>query len=744
MAQLPLPEAITRFQANEERVDVFVNGSDTQNVTPSGGGTPYPTQAKAVAKLVNVGGMIGAADLTALQAITPTYANQVGLDESTGNLYRWNGTSWVNTGRNSYQDSVNYVNNNRMFKPFTITTATDFNTLKTYGLHVFVDGTVWNNSANKPTFTNQYGQVFVFPVSTDIVTQLVVAPNTNAFAMRLSLTATTWSAWKYFSDDSALTTAITKEVKAAIATYTRPIYASKSINLLDPSNLLDGYEIHSTNGVIPEANSVTTEYIDVRGQTAIAISGLQPNPQIARLYRFLDKDQNVVGTVTNIGSVNQKVLTVPANAQWFQISIKQRNPDALNIATAQIEYGSVYNPYVAFNRGDIVGLHGAHIKQTDLTLGYSALGKNMLNPSTLLMGVEVYNNGSLLSQAQSVTTDLINVSGLQNITLSGLQPNPEIPRYYRFLDADKNLVGSAAQVPNPNTVYTITIPTNAKYFQLSLLQRTATVLDTSNTQIENGTNATAHENYAPGVSSINGTDIVGGSAGSTPTIVSRAFGAKYLIFGDSITQTSDVDNGSVNSHTWSANWPTYAFDQLKMSDFKNYAKSGAAFREYGQTNPWQMISHQINTSITNNENPDVIIIACGTNDAGVNLGDFDTAMGKATLGDLNRALTLESMRWALWTLKQQWPNAVCFFCTPLQRADTETVERKALNENLPKMARQYGFNVIDQYGKSGIVKDLEVWQADGTFLIDGLHTNAAGKPIQSNCICSEIIKTMTY
>lgn len=181
-----------------------------------------------------------------------------------------------------------------------------------------------------------------------------------------------------------------------------------------------------------------------------------------------------------------------------------------------------------------------------------------------------------------------------------------------------------------------------------------------------------------------------------------------------------------------------------MTDFKNYAKSGAAFREYGQTNPWQMISHQVNTAIANNENPDVIVLACGTNDAGINLGDFDTAMGKATLTDLNRALTLESMRWALWTLKKKWPNAVCFYCNPLQRADTETTDRKALNENLPKMARQYGFNVIDQYGCSGIIKDLEVWQANGTFLIDGLHTNIAGKQLQSNCVCSHIIQTMAY
>ena len=37
MAQLPLEEGIPRFKANEERVDVFTNGTDSQDVTLTDG-----------------------------------------------------------------------------------------------------------------------------------------------------------------------------------------------------------------------------------------------------------------------------------------------------------------------------------------------------------------------------------------------------------------------------------------------------------------------------------------------------------------------------------------------------------------------------------------------------------------------------------------------------------------------------------------------------------------------------------
>lgn len=435
--------------------------------------------------------------------------------------YQFDGTTFTKSIYDPLVQAKAYADANKIFKPSVISTSIDFNILKTYGLYTFVSGTVWNDSTNRPNYSNQWGQLFVFPVSTTVVSQLAICMNAKAFAMRLCDTANVWTAWTYHSDDAALTSSIENLVKSSIKNYTVPLYESKSVNRLDPSNLLIGYEIHLTSGLIAQSDSVTSNLIDVKGSSSVTVSGLQENIQIGRLYRFLNSNGDTLSTAS-IGVINEKVIAVPSDAVWFQISIKQRNPSALNISTAQIETGNTKTSYVSFVRGDIIGIHGSHIKQNTLEIGYSALGKNLLDPSTLLFGVEVYGTGELLNQSQSVTTGLINVQGLQNITLSGLQANPEIPRYYRFLDENEILI-TKAQIPNPNGFYTITVPANSKYFQVSLLQRTTTLLDISSTQIESGSYPTAYEIYKAGVSEINGVEIVKGQSTVSTSPTSKAF-----------------------------------------------------------------------------------------------------------------------------------------------------------------------------------------------------------------------------
>ena len=61
-----------------------------------------------------------------------------------------------------------------------------------------------------------------------------------------------------------------------------------------------------------------------------------------------------------------------------------------------------------------------------------------------------------------------------------------------------------------------------------------------------------------------------------------------------------------------------------------------------------------------------------------------------------------------------------------------------------KLAKRYGFYVIDSMSNSGIVKDFEVWNANGRYLSDGLHPNVTGQQVQANYIVSQIIERMTY
>lgn len=110
-------EIITREELVDAKVDAkdlgeCVNGNETGIVTPRYG-DPYPTLPEAIHKMENVGGIISAPTLTALQAIVPTYDYQLGQDDSTGNQYRWNPAAtppqWVPTGRNFIKESKDYT-----------------------------------------------------------------------------------------------------------------------------------------------------------------------------------------------------------------------------------------------------------------------------------------------------------------------------------------------------------------------------------------------------------------------------------------------------------------------------------------------------------------------------------------------------------------------------------------------------------------------------------------------------------
>jgi lysophospholipase L1-like esterase len=113
-------------------------------------------------------------------------------------------------------------------------------------------------------------------------------------------------------------------------------------------------------------------------------------------------------------------------------------------------------------------------------------------------------------------------------------------------------------------------------------------------------------------------------------------------------------------------------------------------------------------------------------------------MSKTSLEELDRTNLYEAIRWAMWTLKTHYPDAVCFVATPIQRADREPIPE--LTEAIIKMANRYNFIVIPAESESGIIRDNEVWEAEGHDLIDGLHPNENGQKKLAKLYCSYILK----
>ncbi|EPC2247710.1 GDSL-type esterase/lipase family protein, partial [Acinetobacter baumannii] len=633
----------------------------------------------------------------------------------------WDGTNLTKSPYDPLQLAKDFSNANKAFKPQPVVEPTDFNTLVTYGFYYFFSGATWDSSPNKPPFNNQWAYMLAMPVSTDVVAQYVWALNTKKLAYRFRNASGVWSTWGVFSDDATLTAAIESSVNtdldgtfdARAFNSITPNFETLTKNLFDKkAPLLLNRRIDQFGELEKHQKSVTTSLINVQGLSSMAVSGLTASAIAYRAYRFLDKDKKWISNDPILLNTTRKIIPVPANAVWFQLCLKDGiDTWDLNLDTIQIESGTAVTAYASYVRGYLKTLFGADFLLDPFQLrslldpAFENLSRNFFDKTApLLMNRRITSSGVLEYHLNSVTTMPVYVKGLSSMAVSGLTASAIAYRAYRFLDKDKKWISNDPILLN-TTSKIIPVPANAVWFQLCLKDGIDTwALNLDTIQFEAGSTVTAYTAYIRGnLKSLYSADI----AGSLQS-VSRAYGGKYLFFGDSITQTSRVDEGIFDETNLPfPNWPTYAKEQLKMSSYRNYAKSGASFRESGQTNPWQMMSHQVNTAITNAENPEIIIVAMGTNDGITSLGDYETAMGKATLNDLDRTLTLEAARWAFWTLKKNFPNAVCFYANPLQRASADSTELAPLIDGLSKMALRYGFTLIDQHHECGIIRDLE-------------------------------------
>lgn len=752
-------EIITREELVDAKVDVkdlgeCVNGNETGIVNPRYG-DPYSTLPKALEKVENIGGLISAPTLTALQAITPTYNHQVGRDDSTGNEYRWDpaatpAPAWVATGRNFTQDFQNFANANAMFKAKTYATAVDFNTLTAYGTHTILSGSAWDGSTNRPDQTSQWGHVIVLPTTANVITQIAIMGNiSKTFAMRLRSDTGVWQAWGYFYSFDK----IAELLKADFFSYIKPQRTSANVNLLDPTQVINGFEVRPDGTILASTTAAISGLTYCFNKDDIYVSGLQSNTA-PRYYRFLNQQGVYISGGFLAGNVSEGYIKVPAGSYSFQISLKQGNSNPLDISTAQIEFGKAKTTYVAFAAGAITHLNNVALVDTPMALNTAAAGKNLFDKTTVLNGYEIYSDGRLLPQASSISSALILVKGLAHITISGLVQNPEIVRYGVFRDS-ASANPTVVQIDKTSTSATFTVPENATTFQFSIKQRSTSVPDLNVVQVESGTNITTYEAYIRGFNTLNGIPVATPSSASNPSIVSRAIGAKAVYAGDSRVQTSDVDNGDVTGTTYRSNYPKFQKVALQLADYKNYARSGASFAEYTGQLTWQKLRHQVQTAIDNAENPTFFMLDAGTNDMNWyrtnqdqevpvdTLGSYETAMGKA-IADLDFSKTAEAMRWCLFKIREAFPNAVCFYATQTQRADTDPVYQEISNDVMVKLARRYGFTIIDGLYGFDILKDFETWGANGRYLSDGLHPNLAGQQVMNNFYTSEIIRRMTY
>jgi lysophospholipase L1-like esterase len=543
------------------------------------------------------------------------------------------------------------------------------------------------------------------------------------------------AAFEYRRVNSGSSTLIATYPAAAAVART---YVGGGVNKFDPASVLVGYEIHATLGVSIQATSIVSGLIYVEGQAAVSVSGMQANTGQYRRFAFYSADG--ITEVQNgffALNANAGVIPVPSGAVWFRFCPKQRVADAADYSTLMCEWGDAVSAYEAYTDPRVITVGGKRLQIPPLKI--ERFGKkNQFKASAVRAGYEIHSSLGVTAQADSSVSGLMSVDGWTYVTLSGLQTQAVLGRYYEFLAEDQTTVVLRSQLATGATGGTLAVPVGASWFRFCPKQRNTDAASYGAIQVEQGQFATAFEAFTPVVGRINGERLAGGSSASaTP-----ATGAKYLMFGDSITETATVDNSGSYTEGTRSNWPKFAMTTLGASIWANYAKSGATFREYVGQSDFQKISHQITRAGIDARLADVIIVAAGTNDGTANLGNYTTAMGRATLGDLDRSLTIEAMRWAFWTIRTTWPAARCYAMLPIQRADLETSDRQTLLDAISQMARRYNFVLIDAHNESNIVKDFEVVSAAGRDLYDGLHPSVSGQQKMAALVVSKLSSTL--
>lgn len=215
-------------------------------------------------------------------------------------------------------------------------------------------------------------------------------------------------------------------------------------------------------------------------------------------------------------------------------------------------------------------------------------------------------------------------------------------------------------------------------------------------------------------------------------------GKKLLILGDSITAIGIDPRG----------WLKYFSEILKPSSLINVAVSASTWRDKEGTvydgnpvtngqdnNVNNVIGNQVQKILNNNyEAPDVIMIAAGTNDSYENVTDDNIELQffkdgeNVSLPNVDRKTWAGAIRYTVETLREKYPNAQIFLCTPVQRCNPglntyPTIKTKG--EIIKKLGLRMSVPVIDS-AECGV---YGMYAVDGKPTLDhndGLHLSATG------------------
>lgn len=147
------------------------------------------------------------------------------------------------------------------------------------------------------------------------------------------------------------------------------------------------------------------------------------------------------------------------------------------------------------------------------------------------------------------------------------------------------------------------------------------------------------------------------------------------------------------------------------------------------------------------EIPNIIIIACGINDATQvgesGVGDFNSIISQ-TWNKQKRQYLFSSIRWAVESLKILAPDARIFLATPLYSTYYTAEIVDTIRDAIIKMGKYAGCSNPINLSDAGISLLFENHQSNGKYLEDGLHPNNRGRLLLARYYAQNIMKGYIY
>lgn len=147
------------------------------------------------------------------------------------------------------------------------------------------------------------------------------------------------------------------------------------------------------------------------------------------------------------------------------------------------------------------------------------------------------------------------------------------------------------------------------------------------------------------------------------------------------------------------------------------------------------------------EIPNIIIIACGINDATQvgesGVGDFNSIISQ-TWNEQKRQYLFSSIRWAVESLKILAPDARIFLATPLYSTYYTAEIVDTIRDAIIKMGKYAGCSNPINLSDAGISLLFENHQSNGKYLEDGLHPNNRGRLLLARYYAQNIMNSYIY